>query len=161
MVLLREGFPERPLLDMAVSHALLLRVAERARPPATRVYEPGPTVAFSKLDSHAEGFAAACDAARSHGFEPVIRLGGGHAAAYGPGCLIWEEIVTHESVLEGLQERYVRATGDARGGRCGGSARPSSRRRARGRVLRRRAQPPRRRASRWPASPSASSRAPR
>ena len=111
MMLLREGFPERPALDMAVSHALLLRVAERARPPATRVYEPGPTVAFSKLDSHAEGFAAACDAARSHGFEPVIRLGGGHAAAYGPGCLICEEIVTHESVLEGLHERYVRATG--------------------------------------------------
>jgi octanoyl-[GcvH]:protein N-octanoyltransferase len=100
-----------PVLDMAVSHALLMRVAERTRPPATRVYEPGPTVAFSKLDSHAEGFAAACDAARSHGFEPVVRLGGGHAAAYGPGCLIWEEIVTHDSVLEGLHERYVRATG--------------------------------------------------
>ncbi len=111
MVLLREGFTDRPVLDMAVSHALLLRVADRARPAAVRVYEPAPTVAFSKLDAHAEGFAAACEAARSHGFEPVIRLGGGHAAAYGPGCLICEEIVTHESVLEGLHERYVRATG--------------------------------------------------
>ena len=119
MVLLREGFPERPALDMALSHALLLRVAERARPPATRVYEPGPTVAFSKLDSHNENFAAACDAARSHGFEPVVRLGGGHAAAYGPGCLIWEEIVTHDSVLEGLHERYVRATGTLAAGLWG------------------------------------------
>ena len=111
MVLLREGFTDRPVLDMAVSHALLLRIAERARPAAVRVYEPAPTVAFSKLDAHAKGFAAACEAARSHGFEPVIRLGGGHAAAYGPGCLICEEIVTHESVLEGLHDRYVRATG--------------------------------------------------
>jgi len=109
-VLLRDGFPRRPVLDMAVSHALLMRVAERSRPAALRVYEPGATVAFSKLDSHAPGFPAACDAARSHGFEPVIRLGGGHAAAYGPGCLICEEITTHDSVLEGLQERYARAT---------------------------------------------------
>ena len=108
MLLLRDGFPGRPVLDMAVSHALLRRVAERARPAAVRVYEPGPTVAFSRLDSHAEGFAAACDAARAHGFAPVVRLGGGHAAAYGPGCLIHEEIVEHDSVLEGLQERYAR-----------------------------------------------------
>lgn len=108
--LLREGFADRPALDMAVSHALLLRVADRARPAAVRIYEPGPTVAFSKLDTHSAGFAEACDAARSHGFEPVVRLGGGHAAAYGPGCLIAEELVTHESVLEGLQERYARAT---------------------------------------------------
>jgi octanoyl-[GcvH]:protein N-octanoyltransferase len=108
--LLRQAFSERPALDMAVSHSLLLRVAERVRPPAARVYEPGPTVAFSKLDSHAPGFATACDAARAHGYEPLIRLGGGHAAAYGPGCLVVEEIVTHDSVLQGLQERYARAT---------------------------------------------------
>lgn len=110
MQLFRQGFPERPALDMAVSHALLLGVAQRTRPPAARIYEPGPTVAFSKLDSHAPGFAAACDAARAHGYAPLIRLGGGHAAAYGPGCLVVEEIVTHGSVLEGLQERYARVT---------------------------------------------------
>ena len=106
--LLREGFPERPALDMALSHALLLRVADGARPPVVRVYEPGPTVAFSKLDSHATGFGAACAAAREHGYAPVVRLGGGHAAAYGPGCLIHEEIVSHHSTLEGLGERYER-----------------------------------------------------
>ena len=119
MVLLREGFTDRPVLDMALSHALLLRVAEGARPAAVRIYEPGPTVAFSKLDTHAPGFAAACDAARSHGYEPVIRLGGGHAAAYGPGCLIHEEIVPHAPSLEGLHERYVQATTLARR-RCWG-----------------------------------------
>jgi len=71
--LLADAFPDRPLLDMALSHALLLRVADGDRPPAVRVYEPGPTVAFSKLDSHAPGFAAARDAARAHGYEPLIR----------------------------------------------------------------------------------------
>ena len=105
--LLRDAFPERPVLDMALSHALLQRVADRTRPATARVYEPGKTVAFSKLDSHAPGFAAACDAARAHGYEPVIRLGGGHAAAYGPGCVIHEEIVPHRSTLEGLSERYA------------------------------------------------------
>jgi len=109
-LLIREAAPGRPLLDMALSHALLLRVAEGARPAVVRIYEPGPTVAFSKLDSHAPGFAAACDAARAHGYEPVIRLGGGHAAAYGPGSLIHEEIVPHRSTLEGLQERYAQET---------------------------------------------------
>ena len=105
--LVAQAHPDRPLLDMALSHALLLRVAEGARPATVRVYEPGPTVAFSKLDSHSPGFAAACDAARAHGYEPVIRLGGGHAAAYGPGCLIHEEIVPHHSTLAGLGERYA------------------------------------------------------
>jgi octanoyl-[GcvH]:protein N-octanoyltransferase len=108
--LIPEATPERPVLDMALSHALLLRVAEGARPGAVRLYEPGSTVAFSKLDSHAPGFAAACAAAREHGYEPVIRLGGGHAAAYGPGCLIHEEIVPHHSTLEGLSERYRQET---------------------------------------------------
>ncbi len=106
-VLLSDASPERPVLDMALSHALLLRVAEGARPATVRIYEPGPTVAFSKLDSHAPGFAAACDAARAHGYEPVVRLGGGHAAAYGPGCLIHEEIAPHHSTLEGLGDRYA------------------------------------------------------
>lgn len=108
--LLREASPARPALDMALSHALLLRVAEGARPGVVRIYAPGPTVAFSKLDSRASGFADACAAAREHGYEPVIRLGGGHAAAYGPGCLIHEEIVPHHSTLEGLGERYTRET---------------------------------------------------
>jgi lipoate-protein ligase A len=108
--LLREAFPGRPALDMALSHALLLRVAEGARPATVRIYEPGPTVAFSKLDTHAPGFAVACDAARAHCYEPVIRLGGGHAAAYGSGCLIHEEIVPHRSTLEGLLERYPQET---------------------------------------------------
>lgn len=109
--LLLDAFPQRPALDMALSHALLLRVADGARPPVVRVYEPGRTVAFSKLDSHASGFAAACGAARARGYEPVVRLGGGHAAAYGPGCLVHEEIVPHRSTLEGLSERYARESG--------------------------------------------------
>ena len=123
--LLRDAFPQRPALDMALSHALLLRVAERARPPAcasTSRRRPSPSASSTPTPP---GFAAACEAARAHGYEPVIRLGGGHAAAYGPGCLIHEEIVPHDSMLEGLSERYVRETG-ARRRRCAGSARRSS-----------------------------------
>jgi len=117
--LLLDAFPRRPVLDMALSHALLVRVAEGARPSVVRVYEPGRTVAFSKLDSHAPGFGAACGAARARGYEPVVRLGGGHAAAYGPGCLIHEEIVPHHSTLEGLGERYARESGIVEGALAG------------------------------------------
>ena len=71
---------------MALSHALLLRVAEGARPATVRIYEPGPTVAFSKLDTHAAGFAAACDAARAHGYEPVYASAAGTRPPTGPAA---------------------------------------------------------------------------
>ena len=42
--LLRQA-PQRPALDMALSHALLLRVAE-GRAGRVRIHQPAPTVAF-------------------------------------------------------------------------------------------------------------------
>lgn len=111
MQLLRDGFPDDPLRDMALSHALLLEVARGERPPLVRAYRPGATVAFSKLDARAPGFARAAAAASARGFAPLVRLGGGHAAAYGPGSLVYEEVVAHEAVFEGTQERYAAATG--------------------------------------------------
>jgi len=107
-LLLREGFPDQPLLDMAVSHALLLRVADGELGPLLRAYVPGPTLAFSRLDARAEGFAAAVAAARRRGFAPVVRLGGGHAAAYGPGSLVVEWVAPQERSLTGNAERYER-----------------------------------------------------
>lgn len=80
--LIRASFPDAPALEMSVSHALLLRVARRELPPLVRLYRPGATVAFGKLDAIRPGFGGGVRAARAHGFEPVRRLPGGQAAAY-------------------------------------------------------------------------------
>ena len=69
-------------LELAVSHALLTRVAAGELPSTLRVYRPAPAVAFGKLDTLRPGYRAAVAAARAHGYEPVLRLPGGHAAAY-------------------------------------------------------------------------------
>jgi octanoyl-[GcvH]:protein N-octanoyltransferase len=104
--LLRDSLSERPALDIAVSHALLERVARGELPATARLYRPAPTMAFGRLDTLRPGFAAAGTAAREHGFEPVVRLAGGHAAAYHEHALIYEEITHELDVTSGLHERF-------------------------------------------------------
>jgi lipoate-protein ligase A len=97
-------------LDIAVSHALLREVADGVRGVTTRLYRPGPTMAFGRLDALAPGYDAACVAALSHGFEPVLRLGGGHAAGYDRRALVVEHLTPQATVAGGLQERFAAAT---------------------------------------------------
>jgi octanoyl-[GcvH]:protein N-octanoyltransferase len=104
--LLRDSFPERPALDIAVSHALLTRVADGELDATLRLYRPGPTLAFGRLDALRPGFRRAGAAAREHGFEPLVRLAGGHAAAYHEDSLIYEEITPQPDVTAGLHERF-------------------------------------------------------
>src|SRR4051794_41593255 len=85
-----------PPLDLAVSHALLRRVAARGLPATLRVYRPGPTVAFGRLDALGEGFGAAVAAAREHGFVPALRIAGGTPAAYTSPALIVDAITPQE-----------------------------------------------------------------
>jgi octanoyl-[GcvH]:protein N-octanoyltransferase len=104
--LLRDSFPERPALDIAISHALLTRVAAGELDATLRLYRPGPTLAFGRLDALQPGFRRAGAAAREHGLEPVVRLAGGHAAAYHEDSLIYEEITPQPDVTAGLHERF-------------------------------------------------------
>ena len=106
MHLLRDSFPERPALDVAVSHALLVRVARGEIEPAVRLYRPAPTLAFGRLDALRAGFGEAGEAARDAGFQPIVRLAGGHAAAYHEQSLIYEEIVAQRDVTAGLHDRF-------------------------------------------------------
>lgn len=98
---------ESAALDIAVSHALLLRVASGDTPSTTRLYRPRPTLAFGRLDVRREGFDRAVQAARRHGFEPIVRLAGGEAAAYHPSTLIFEQIVAGPGALSGTRERFA------------------------------------------------------
>jgi octanoyl-[GcvH]:protein N-octanoyltransferase len=104
--LLRDSFPDGPALDVAVSHALLLRVARGELEPSVRLYRPAPTLAFGRLDALRPGFAEAGLAARDAGFQPIVRLAGGHAAAYHEQSLIYEEIVAQDDVTAGLHDRF-------------------------------------------------------
>ncbi|HEX7299578.1 MAG TPA: hypothetical protein VF257_11270 [Solirubrobacteraceae bacterium] len=109
MRLLRDSLTERPSLDIAVSHALLEGVARDALGPVVRLYRPTATMAFGRLDALRPGFAQAGRAAREHGFEPIVRLAGGHAAAYDNRALIYEEITPERDVTAGLHERFREA----------------------------------------------------
>ena len=82
IVVHEESFPERPAFDTAVSRALLVAVGEGGSPAALRLYDPGDVVAFSLLDRVQPGFAEAVAAARTRGFEAVLRLAGGRAAVF-------------------------------------------------------------------------------
>jgi lipoate-protein ligase A len=78
--------PADAALDTALSAALLAGVADGA-PPAFRLVRPAPLVSFGRLDRLRPGFAAAASAARAHGFAPVLRVGGGRAAAAHDGAV--------------------------------------------------------------------------
>lgn len=107
--LVRAGFPDDPALDVALGHALLERAARGEVGPTLRVYRPGATCAFGRLDALSPGFGAAVDAARAHGFAPVMRQPGGHAAAYDSGALCLDEVRAEAEALPALQGRFKAA----------------------------------------------------
>jgi lipoate-protein ligase A len=79
---IRQGFPDRPAFGTAVSDAIMQRVAAGELEPTLRLHRPGRELAFSKHDRASAGFPEAVAAARAAGFEPVVRLAGGRAAAF-------------------------------------------------------------------------------
>jgi octanoyl-[GcvH]:protein N-octanoyltransferase len=95
-----------PVLDIAISHALLVEVAGGRRPDALRVYRPGPTAAFGRLDALLPGFERACAAALDHGFTPVLRSAGGHAALFDERCVVVEHVTHERDATAGLQARF-------------------------------------------------------
>lgn len=106
MQLVRSGPAGSAALELAVSHALLTRVAAGELPPTLRVYRPAPTVAFGKLDTLRPGYPKALDAARAHGYEPVLRLPGGHAAAYHRDSLALDVVYAIEDPVVGTHDRF-------------------------------------------------------
>jgi lipoate-protein ligase A len=95
-----------PALDVALSVVLLEAVAAGAHPAVLRCYRPPATAAFGRRDTFLAGFGAAAEAARRHGFTPVIRAPGGRAAAYHEGCLVIEEIRPAADAMAGMHERF-------------------------------------------------------
>jgi octanoyl-[GcvH]:protein N-octanoyltransferase len=94
------------VLDIALTHALLRDVAAARRGDALRIFRPGPTLAFGRLDVLLPGFTEASAAARRRGYMPVVRSAGGHAAVYDHECLVVEHVTREEDVTAGLQARF-------------------------------------------------------
>src|SRR3954454_8652305 len=107
MQLLRSGPAASAALELAVSHALLTRVAKGELPSTLRIYRPAPAVAFGKLDTLRPGYGAALEAARAHGYEPVLRLPGGHAAAYNQESLCIDVVWALDDPIPGTHDRFA------------------------------------------------------
>lgn len=104
--LVREGFPERPAYDMAVSRALMLRVAAGQEPETFRLHRPGPTLAFGGQDASKPGYPTAVDAARAAGFTAVQRLAGGRAAVFHEETLAFSHEVADPAPRRGIHQRF-------------------------------------------------------
>jgi octanoyl-[GcvH]:protein N-octanoyltransferase len=87
VALVRRSFPDRPALGVAVSRAILMRVAAGELAPTVRLHRPADMLAFSRQDRASAGLPKAVKAARERGFAPVLRLAGGRAAVYHEGTL--------------------------------------------------------------------------
>src|SRR5918996_583671 len=85
--LIRVSFADQPAYGTAVSEAIMRRVAAGRLPATLRLHHPARELAFSKQDKASAGFGPAVRAARGVGFEPVVRLAGGRAAAFHEGTL--------------------------------------------------------------------------
>ena len=78
----REAFLDDPALDVAVSRAILLRVADGELPETMRITRPPAMVAFGRQDVASASYAEGVRAARGAGFEAIERLAGGRAAVF-------------------------------------------------------------------------------
>ncbi|AJT41096.1 lipoate--protein ligase [Psychromicrobium lacuslunae] len=85
---------------------LLAEVKAGRRGSTLRFYRPRPTMAFGQRDANLPGFAAAAEASRSHGFEPLVRRAGGRAMAYHQGCLVIDHLEVDAEAVLGSRRRF-------------------------------------------------------
>jgi octanoyl-[GcvH]:protein N-octanoyltransferase len=107
VTLFRGALRQAPALEVALAGALLDAVARGHSVPVVRIYRPPATVAFGRQERFAEGFATAAQAARAHGFAPVLRAPGGHAAAYDDGAIVLDEVMPEADAIAGIHERFA------------------------------------------------------
>ncbi len=111
MQLHRDRFPGQPILDTAVSHAMLRRVARGGAPDSLRLYRPDDALLFSSLDARRRGYAHALELARAAGFEPVVRLAGGHAAVFLESSLAFAWASADPDASLHIRPRFERLSG--------------------------------------------------
>jgi octanoyl-[GcvH]:protein N-octanoyltransferase len=129
--LMTHAFADRPAYDVAVSRAILERVARGELPDTVRLARPGAMVAFGKQDVSSPWFLEAVGAARAGGFDAVKRLAGGRAAVFHEATVAfawaratsdpWPGTYDRFREIAGTLERALRSLGvDARIGEIPG-----------------------------------------
>lgn len=99
---------EDPAMEIAIAHAMVRRASVAAAGPTLRVYRPSAAVvAFGRRDTRLAGFPKAVSAARSAGFNPVIRPQGGRAVAYSEQALVVDHVSSQPGPPNGLQDRFT------------------------------------------------------
>ncbi|MDY6764732.1 MAG: lipoate--protein ligase family protein [Halobacteria archaeon] len=91
--------------DRELTNRLISDTSE-TREPVVRVWRPYRQLAFGPRDARSEGFKRAKEAARKHGFEPVVRIVGGNAVAYTGNTVTFATTQPIEDMAKGLTERY-------------------------------------------------------
>jgi octanoyl-[GcvH]:protein N-octanoyltransferase len=106
--LITESFPDDPALDAALARATLERVAAGDLPETVRLARPWRVVTFGKRDVISPGYPAALRAARHAGFEAVLRLGGGRAAAFHEGTVVLAHAMPDDDPRPRIHARFER-----------------------------------------------------
>ena len=106
LALIRGPLPGGAALETAASRELLDEVARGARPETLRLWRPADALAFSSLDRRLPGFPRAVAVARAAGFEPFLRLAGGHAAVYAPEVLAFAWAIPDADPRTGIGARF-------------------------------------------------------
>ncbi len=101
--------PGSAALDTAVSREILDEVARGARLETLRLWRPPDALAFSVVDRTRAGFPAAVAAGRAAGFEPFLRLVGGHAAVYAREAVAFAWAIPAPDPRSGIAERFAEA----------------------------------------------------
>lgn len=108
--LLRDAYPERPEMGVALSRALLEAVAGGRIPDTIRLSRPGRVVAFGRRDTVSPGYPDAVRAARAAGYEAMERLAGGRAAIYFEGALSLTVTVRDPEPARRTRARFERVS---------------------------------------------------
>lgn len=103
---IEESFGRDADLGTGVSAALLRRVARGELEPTARLHRTAPILAFGRLDKLHPGYAEAVAIAREHGYEPIERLAGGHAAVFHEGTVSFSLAVPAADAYAGTRPRF-------------------------------------------------------
>jgi octanoyl-[GcvH]:protein N-octanoyltransferase len=104
--LIKDPFPDDPALDVAISRALLERVAGGELPDTLRLGRPAAWVAFGKRDAISPAYPRAVARAREAGFGAALRLAGGRAAVFHQGTVAIAHAVADEDARSGVHDRF-------------------------------------------------------
>jgi len=105
--LIREGFPDPPPMDTAVSRAILERASAGLDPETLRIHRPGALVAFGPRDRLSPRFTTAVEAARERGFDSILRLAGGRAAVFHEGTIAFSWVIPDPQPRTGINVRFA------------------------------------------------------